>query len=193
MRNVLGNRFGRLVVLREEGKRADVICDCGKKRNVQVQHLIYGRTRSCGCLRAEMLSERRLKHGLTETREYAIWSKMKHRCYNPNSTGFEYWGGRGIKVCDEWIDSFECFLRDMGKCPPKMSIERKDNDGNYEPSNCCWATRTQQTNNQRRNIHITHNGKTQTVAQWAKELGIKYHTLYARAVLKSEPSEVAFR
>lgn len=193
MRSLLGLRFGRLVVVSQNGQRADVRCDCGREKNVQVAHLNYGRTKSCGCLRAEMLSQRRLTHGRTETREYSSWCAMKARCYNPLKPQFEDWGGRGIKVCPQWIDSFETFFRDMGACPDGMSIDRIDNDGDYEPSNCRWATRQDQSNNQSRNVRITHDGKTQTVAEWSSELGIKYHTLYRRAVIKGEPPEIAFR
>lgn len=193
MKSILGARFGRLVVLSKNDQRANVICDCGKEKIVRVMYLKDGRTRSCGCLRAEMLSQRRLKHGRTETREYQSWCNMKGRCHTPNKTGYEYWGGRGIKVCDAWIESFETFLRDMGPCPQGMTLDRKDNDGDYAPGNCRWASHEVQSNNQSSNIRITHNGKTQTVAQWAQELGIKYHTLYRRAVIKGEPPQTAFR
>lgn len=105
---------------------------------------------------------------------------MLDRCRNHNNSDFFYYGGRGIKVCDRWKNSFENFLEDMGERPKRTSIDRIDNNGNYEPGNCRWATKKEQNNNQRSNINLTFNGKTQTTAQWADELGMNSGTVRYR-------------
>ena len=105
---------------------------------------------------------------------------MRQRCVNPNHKSYKYYGGRGIKVCDRWLESFESFLADMGEAPKGMSIERNDVGGNYEPSNCRWATMEDQSNNRRTNRFITHEGRTQTIAQWAEEIGMSRQALRYR-------------
>jgi hypothetical protein len=121
------------------------------------------------------------KHGGRYTAEYRAWSQMKHRCSCPTMNDFSHYGGRGIKVCEAWMNSFAQFLVDMGPRPsPKYSIDRRDNDGNYEPGNCFWATIAQQNRNTRQNRLITYNGKTQCVTDWAKELGMVPVTLFTR-------------
>ena len=113
--------------------------------------------------------------------EYATWIAIKQRCCNPLSTSYPRYGGRGINVCKRWIDSFENFLLDMGKKPSsKHSIERKNNSGNYDPDNCVWATSKEQANNRRNNTVLTHNGKIQTISQWAFEVGISAAAISAR-------------
>ncbi len=106
---------------------------------------------------------------------------MKQRCYNPKNLAYKNYGGRGIKVCDRWLENFDNFYQDMGNKPSiQHTIERIDNDGNYEPKNCRWATKQEQVNNCRSNINITYNGKTQNLTQWSKELNIKFIKLYKR-------------
>jgi len=120
-------------------------------------------------------------HGLTATYFYKVRRNMLNRCYNPNYKNWRHYGGRGITVCDRWRNSLSDFAKDMGPRPsPKHSIDRIDNDGNYEPDNCRWATQTQQMRNVRKNIMLTFNGKTQCLPSWAAEIGIKQATLYAR-------------
>jgi hypothetical protein len=112
---------------------------------------------------------------------YDTWRNMKSRCGNPRNARYADYGGRGITVCDRWKNSFENFIADMGLPPsPAHSIERGDNSRGYEPGNCRWATDVEQTNNQRSNVLIEYDGKTQTIAQWARELGINYQTLRQR-------------
>ena len=133
-------------------------CDCGKDIIVSTGHLKAGSTKSCGCFQAEIQQRSHPRHGQSTiscvTAEYRAWHNMKQRCLNPNSTGHENYGGRGITVCDRWLN-FENFFEDMGCRPsPKWSIDRIDNDGNYEPGNVRWATRFQQTHNRRAKVLV---------------------------------------
>jgi hypothetical protein len=113
------------------------------------------------------------------TREYSSWAGMRQRCLNPKHKNYKNYGGRGIRVCDRW-NSFTAFLSDMGLCPPEQSLDRINNEGNYEPSNCRWATRKQQNRNYRRNIVIKINGKSQCLLEWTNQQNLDYAMVYAR-------------
>ena|SRR5208283_3388198 len=159
-------RFGRLTVLSvfsqtgQHGARLLCLCDCGVVKDFRVQHLLKGLTQSCGCLRRERIYKACRKHGHARhgarTPEYRTYNSMIQRCQNPRTPYFKNYGGRGIRVCDRWKNSFEAFLVDMGPRPlgrngqvAAYSIERVNNDGNYEPDNCKWATKKEQRANQR--------------------------------------------
>ncbi len=184
--NLIGRKFGRLTPKLFVGTVKThiswlCVCDCGVERTVPASSLLRGSSRSCGCLRNEKSAERGFKHGLCKTRTYRKWIGMKNRC-RPNAVGksLENYVLRGIKVCDRWLHSFDNFLSDMGECPDGYEIERENNDGNYEPANCKWATRSDNQKNRRCSINFEHGGKTQTLKEWAGEYGLRYVTLIYR-------------
>lgn len=184
--DLTGKTFGYLTaVSRVPGKfRWLCLCICGVEKEIQAQSLRYGYTGSCGCKNGELGSLKRTKHGAAKrgnlTREYRSWLGMNDRCYNASASYFKYYGGRGIQVCERWRNSFESFLEDMGPRPLGTSIERRENNGNYEPDNCHWATREEQDRNKRSTVRITFQGRTQCLKDWSRELGIHEHTLQNR-------------
>ena len=186
--DISGNRYGRLLVLERFGKTGDgkatwkCVCACGREVVVSGKDLRSGNTRSCGCLQKETAASRHTIHSISSTRLYKIWMQMKERCYNPNTPQYKDWGGRGITVCDDWLNNVQAFYgwaMNNGYADD-LSLDRIDNNKGYSPDNCRWATREDQCNNKRTNRLITYNGKTQTISQWADELGINYYTLQSR-------------
>ena len=159
MKDLTGNKYNRLTVISFD-KRDDKSyywncqCDCGNIKSISYINLTSGHTKSCGCLKIEKLT----KHGYfgkgkIKLSEYNSWINMKDRCYNPNYESYQHYGGRGIIVCEKWINSFEDFLNDMGMKPGKgYSVDRIDTNGNYELDNCKWSTQKEQCNNKRNNL-----------------------------------------
>lgn len=180
-----GDLFGQWTVLSVEPvgpkhRRALCRCDCGSERLVVVFTLKNGRSSSCGCTQAAKSAAANSKHGLSGAREYSIWENMKARCQNEKHTHYPYYGGRGIVVCERW-QQFEAFIADMGSAPStKHTLDRIDNNRGYEPSNCRWATRRDQSNNTRFNRHIEVDGTTKTISQWSAVSGVKHATIWSR-------------
>lgn len=186
-----GKRFERLLVISFNGIKSypskgkngnktmwECKCDCGKTIIAYGSSLMRGQ-KSCGCLNVEVLNERSKTHGKSKTKTYKTWRAMLGRCLNRNYLGFDIYGGRGIKVCERWL-KFENFLKDMGERPDKKTLDRIDFNGNYEPSNCRWATIIEQANNTRANRRLTLNGITKNLHEWAKDLNIDQASLRER-------------
>lgn len=146
-------------------------CDCGNTTIVRVSKLTSGKTISCGCFHKEICSAMFKTHGMRHTREYESWASMKDRCLNKKSSKFYLYGGRGISICERWKTSFKDFYADMGDRPIGTTIDRINTNGNYEPSNCRWATPKQQANNLRTTKFFTVNGITDTISGFAERLG----------------------
>ena len=186
-------RFGRLVALwhshtvvkqykrKSYKKFFRCICDCTQLTTVGKNELVSGNTRSCGCLEKETSKIVNTKHGKAKTREHNIWLGLKQRCLNKNNKHYKNYGGRGISISPKWVNSFENFISDMGNAPDaKHSLDRIDNNGNYEPGNCRWATRSEQSNNSRRTVFLELNGERKALADWCYKFNLKRKTIYAR-------------
>lgn len=190
--DLTGQRFGRLIAIERVGKDNQrrtlwlCKCDCGNKIVTRIASLRNGTTKSCSCLQKEITRKRSTIHGLAGNhaycpRLYRIWKNMKTRCYNPKPYKYKNHGGRGIIVCKEWLKYMPFHEWAMSHAYEKhLTIERIDNNGNYEPSNCRWATYKEQSLNSRQNHLITYNRETKTLYEWAKICNMKYKTLSSR-------------
>ena len=186
----IGQRFGRLVVLAfgKKGRRvvhAVCRCDCGNLTASAITNLKRGRARSCGCYREERHAElfRAIKttHGLSGTRLYSVWRGMMTRCYDATHAHYDSYGGRGIQVCQRWRDP-STFSEDLSASyKPGLTLDRIDNNGDYEPSNCRWATHVEQCQNKRTNVRVTFNGVSHTLSEWARIAGVNPTTIKRRA------------
>lgn len=155
-------------------------CSCGTEKRVRLSYILHGCSKGCGCLRDKASGARVATHRQSNSPEHVVWMAIKARCTNPSATGYENYGGRGITVCARWMDSFECFLEDMGPRPKGASIDRINNDLGYQPGNCRWADRKTQANNTRRSRKLTFNGKTLGISEWARQIGIEESSLRER-------------
>lgn len=201
-KDIKGSKYYRLLVMRFVGHKPiggvnklawECLCECGNKIICIGDAIKSGNTKSCGCLKSETTINRCTKHGLTrrgkKAPEHNIWNHMKRRCLNPTNKAYKDYGGRGIKICEKWLN-FENFYRDMGPRPSsKHSIERVNNDGNYEPDNCLWILKSDQNKNQRSNLIINYQGETKILSEWAKSLNLKYMFLYHRLIRKKQSME----
>ena len=184
--DITGRAFGKWTVLgshflNKHGKYMWLCrCECGVEMSVNGSDLRYGRSNSCHRCKIK-------RHGMKGTPEHAAWSQMRYRCRSPHHPHYHRYGGRGISVCARW-QTFENFFADMGLRPTdKHTLDRKDNDGNYEKSNCRWATRKEQANNRGTNRLLTHGGKTLHLSEWAEQTGIGYYCLVSRLSLGWSP------
>lgn len=202
VKNLIGHKYGKWTVLAYDScpnGHAYWLCQCacGTKQPVRADRLKIPRTKGC----KKCANTRLATHGYGHTLVYAVWCTMQARCYNEKHASYKYYGAKGVTVCKRWRDSFANFLADMGDRPsPKHSIDRKNSNGNYELSNCRWATPTEQANNTSWNRFLEHNGETKTLAQWAQTVGMDY-TLFRRRIVRgwdieralTEPSKNAPR
>lgn len=189
VKDLSGEKFNKLrvVELSHRDKSGKIhwtcLCDCGNITAVYGGHLKSERTKSCGCIKVELLQNTKpgIKHNLSNTSEYNIWHSMKKRCYDPNNQSYKNYGGRGITVCNEWINDFKQFFKDMGpRSSPQHSINRKNNNDNYKPDNCEWSTLEEQNNNKRTTKKITYKNQTKSLKNWCDELSLPYNTVFAR-------------
>ena len=156
-------------------------CSCGKVVSIAGSNLIADRCRSCGCKKSEYIGDGHRTHGRSKTSEHNIWCAMRRRCGDKSNARYSRYGGRGITVCERWASSFENFFEDMGPRPSRHhSIDRINNDGNYEPSNCRWATQLVQCHNSSVSTNLTHNGETKCIKDWAAHAGISSKSMYTR-------------
>lgn len=187
-KDLKGKRFGRLVaveIVAVKYQRTKWLCrcDCGVEKIIPIDSLSSGRANSCGCYRKEVTSKRFKKHGLRDKKLYENWINMRSRCSNPKSDSFKNYGKRGITVCKEW-DDFENFYQwsvDNGY-GATLTIDRINNDGNYEPGNCRWADKETQANNMTTNVRVEIEGVTRTISEHSKHYGLDYSCFYYRYV-----------
>ncbi len=185
--NVLGHVYGRLTIVGDAPSRGDkrryvrCLCSCGNEKIADLQNLRAGWTSSCGCWHDESPALLFRTHGRSKTPEYGIWSQMKNRCTKPKVRDYPRYGGRGITVCERWLHSFENFIADVGARPsPAHTIDRINNDGNYEPGNVRWVTGVAQNQN-KSSVHLlTYNGETLCQQEWARRFGLPRETIATR-------------
>lgn len=180
-----GRKFGRLLVKSISSSRGGLIwrciCDCGNEKDIPSRSLLHDSASSCGCLRNDRIRESNSTHSMSNSKEYKVWCAMKTRCTNPNRDNYKYYGGRGIKVCKEWLESFETFYKDMGPCPsPEHTIERDDVDADYSPGNCKWVHLKEQAFNKRNSIKVVYKDNEISLSKLVRDLGLDYDLMYVR-------------
>lgn len=190
MIDLTGCVFGRLTVIRSEGTNIHgsylwlCKCECGNTKIIDGAELRRGGTKSCGCLNRDVHRDRLYTHGASKTRTYKEWQKMKERCLGRTDYTKKHYLDRDIKVCEQWVGDFQTFYDHVSELDnfgePGYSLDRINNEQNYEPGNVRWADPITQANNRSNNIVLTYNGETHTQAEWARIVGIKYSTLQRR-------------
>jgi hypothetical protein len=188
VKDMIGFRSGRLLVVgrgevREGNPHAHWLCqcDCGGTASVNGTLLRALKTMSCGCITKERGRASLTTHGHSRSPEYMVWIGLRSRCNNKRSKDYANYGGRGIKVCARWDSDFMAFLADMGPRPSgEHSVERSDNNGDYEPTNCYWGTRVEQSNNRRTNVRVIFGGRELSMKEYADALGVSYHCAWNR-------------
>lgn len=193
--DMTGKRFASLVAIHQTGISASrdltwlFACDCGNKFEANGYYARCGKITTCPSCSKERVRRSSITHGMSESPEFSTWTDIQSRCYNQRTKAYKDYGGRGILVCDRWLESFENFLVDMGKRPSKQhSIDRINNDGNYEPDNCRWATRKEQANNKRCTIRIP-SAEGKWIRELAVDIGITYSAMWLR-VKKGKSTDI---
>lgn len=172
---------GKVTADKNGHRMIECICDCGRTAYIKIDRLYRGQTVSCGCRNRQQRGRTHGQHGMSYTPEYRIWAAMKDRCHNPHNKSYYLYGERGINVCESWRNLFDVFFADMGPRPSvECSLDRIDNDGDYCPENCRWATKSEQSRNRRDNQLLTVDGITLTLTAWSERTGIKRATLDSR-------------
>lgn len=197
LKDITGHTFGRLTPLYKlhnhygQGAYWLCMCECGNLTEVRGTMLRNGNTKSCGCLNHEPTTT---KHNKCNTKLYRVYYGIKQRCYNKKYHQYQDYGGRGVKICDEWLNDFETFYNWAmnNNYREGLTIDRIDVNGDYEPDNCRWSDRKTQAQNRRNNIYLTYEGKTQTMKQWAEELGINYNTIKSRHYKSCDTKYILF-
>lgn len=201
MDDLTGKQYHRLTVIKAAARKGYWICECkcGSRKEIYGGNLRSGRTKSCGCLNREKVIGRNTKHGFTSGEErdplYAVWANMRRRCNDDHNKWYQRYGGRGIKVCKEWADDFDVFhswAMDNGY-KTGLTIDRIDNDGDYSPQNCRWASAKEQARNRSTNHKITAFGKTMLLSDWSIETGIKITTILERIRRGWSPEQAVSR
>lgn len=178
--DISGQRFGKLIAKEYVGSKWECICDCGNACFVAARHIRHGAIKSCGCMQKENCGNLFRTHGHSKHPLMGVYNTMMQRCYNPNVKSYSNYGGRGITVYEPW-HSFENFFNDMSNgYAVGLMLEREDNDGEYGPSNCRWATKNEQARNKRTSVFLEYNGERLTMADWAAKIGLSKKTLWAR-------------
>lgn len=197
-----GEKFSSWTVSGREGRHLLVTCDCGGKSRVLPHDLRAGKSKRCSSCKYALQSVRGnpkvRTHGLADSPTQRVWSDMKRRCLSPNRRGYERYGGRGIRICDRWVhgdgasNGFQCFIDDMGVRPSlKHQLDRIDNDGHYEPSNCRWATREEQDYNKKSTLRLQAFGRTWTTLEAEQEFGIPRRVILHRVCALKMPHHIA--
>ena len=190
-KNLINQKFGKLTVIEfnakiTKNKRTRQYwlckCECGNYKIIEQDHLISGHTRSCGCLKKEIIRNKIHKHGLTNTRLFRIWTNIKTRCYNKKLKCYKNYGGRGIAVCNEWLKDFKAFYNWAinNGYSDDLTIDRINVNGHYEPNNCRWIDIKTQQRNRANNYFIKYNGEEHCITEWGRILGINYGTILYR-------------
>ena len=195
---MINKKFGRLTVLKEFKIKSrchwECLCECGTTKIIRADGITNGSVKSCGCLHKETASRQgkvaNYKHGKRHTKTYKIWEAMKRRCLNPNDHYYRYYGERGVEICAEWFN-FINFYKDMGNVPDRLTLDRIDNNGNYNPKNCRWATYKQQAENRSSNKFYNYKGIKDTLVNWTKYFKINKNTLWNRVTLYNWSMEKA--
>jgi hypothetical protein len=189
-KNEVGNVYGRLTVLKETGRKRGAVlflckCECGNEKEITGGDLRSGKVHSCGCYKIEKVTNENITHGLNDHRLYSIYHNMISRCYNEKIDTYELYGGRGIKICNEWLNKENGFINFykwsiQNGYTEFLTLDRMNVNGNYTPDNCRWATNQQQSNNKRSNHYVEMDGEIKTLSEWCEIFNISYKTVQSR-------------